>query len=113
MKINLLLLKQLFYPYDDLFNEEELNRIWIAAINKFKISDNEAIDYLAKILKEKIKIIHNEEYCLMNFCPEYSKFRIDEYFCEGCEHLSNEGKCILESIKEETYQTLERLQIGL
>ena len=53
---------------------------------------------------------------LLNFCPEYSKFRIDEYFCEGCENLSNKGKCILcilESIKEETYQTLERLQIGL
>ena len=50
---------------------------------------------------------------LLNFCPEYSKFHIDEYFCEGCENLSNKGECILESIKEETYQTLERLQIGL
>jgi len=50
---------------------------------------------------------------LLSFCPEYSKFYIDEYFCEGCENLSDKGECILKNIKEEIYQTLERLQIGL
>jgi len=59
LPFNLLLLKQLFFPYGNLFNEEELNRIWISAVNKFKINDVEAIAYLDKILQEKIKESNN------------------------------------------------------
>ena len=59
LPFNLLLLKQFFFPYGDLFNEEELNRIWIIAVNKFKINDVKAIAYLDKILQEKIKESNN------------------------------------------------------
>jgi len=59
------------------------------------------------------KIIHNEDCCLINFCPEYSIFHIDSYFCEGCEHLNNNGLCNLSPLKKEIHATLERLQIGL
>jgi len=61
LPFNLLLLKQFFFPYGDLFNEEELNRIWIIAVNKFKINDAEAITYLDEVLREKIKKLNNLE----------------------------------------------------
>jgi hypothetical protein len=50
---------------------------------------------------------------LDNFCPLWSYYPMTSNFCDGCCELNYCGECELETIKKETYETLERLRIGL
>ena len=50
---------------------------------------------------------------LENFCPIWGVKGISERFCEGCGFLNNEGLCTMDVIRGETYEVMERLEIGL
>ena len=52
---------------------------------------------------------------LENFCPLYTIEHVDERFCEGCENLNSNinMECLLNLEKEDFYNLMMRLSIGL
>jgi len=52
---------------------------------------------------------------LLSFCPIWGIEHIEERFCEGCGFLSNSmlNYCSLDSIRQETYDLIKRLEVGL